>query len=64
MNQNELQDRISFYRDKIALCHKIKAEIYPDDPYRDIKRKMMDRRIRIYNQELRDLHADDLTRWS
>lgn len=59
-----LEGKISFYKEKLELCWKVKAEIQPNDVYRDIKIKALNRFIKSYEDELKKLNPGDLRRWT
>jgi len=64
MNLNNIQDKIAFYKEKLQICYQVKSQILPDDPYKDIKIKSMDDRIKIYQEEIARLKPDDLNSWT
>lgn len=64
MNLNTIQSRIVFYKQKIAICNKVKSMIPLDDPYRDIKISRMNKYIRTYKEEIARLKPGDLRQWN
>lgn len=63
MNSSTIQEKICFFKEKIAICHQVKAQILPDDPYRDYKRMNMENRISLYSEELKKLQPENLKNW-
>lgn len=64
MNLNNIQNKIAFYKEKLQICYQVKSQILPDDPYKYIKIKSMDDRIKIYQEEIARLKPDDLSSWT
>jgi len=64
MNSSNIQDKIAFYKEKIAVCLRVKSMIAPGDPYADYKLKNMDDRIKCYQEEIARLKPDNLSSWT
>lgn len=64
LNLNTIQAKILFIKQKIGIYNRVKSQIHPNDPYRDVKIYRMDKAIQVYREELKNLKADDLRRWS